>query len=278
MTTQETRNKIEIGNESFDLGLALSGGGAKGFAHLGVLKALNERGLFPDLISGTSAGAFAGVLYADGYTPEEILSFFQKKGFREFAEFTIPQGGFFKSTGFNNFLKKHLRARTFEDLKVPMRIVATDIELGESKIFSSGHLIPAVLASCSVPIIFTPVEIDEHYYVDGGLFKNFPVSTIRRECKHIFGVNVSPITTMEYRKSIKYIAERSFHYMSGSNTLLDRNLCDYLIESTDLSKYSMFDLDHVDEIFNTGYELARQFLADKDHEIKRVFARINLQV
>lgn len=264
---------MEVIKNNFDLGIALSGGGAKGFAHLGVLKALNEKGLYPEILSGTSAGAFAGVLYADGHSPEEILTFFQNKGFKEFAEFTIPQGGFFKSHGFQSFLKKHLRARTFEELKIPLRVVATDIELGQSKIFSSGPLIPAVIASCSVPIIFTPVEIDKHYYVDGGLFKNFPVSTIRRECNKIVGVNVSPITSMKYKKSLKYIAERSFHYMSGSNTLLDRNLCDYLIESSDLSKYSMFDLEHVSQIFEAGYELASQFLSSKKNESIKDFSR-----
>lgn len=258
----------------YKLGVALSGGGAKGFAHLGVLQALNETDLYPEVISGTSAGAFAGVLYADGYTPEEILSFFKKKVFREFAEFTIPHGGFFKSDRFRSFLKKHLRARTFEELRIPLHAVATDIEHGESKVFSSGPLIPAVIASCSVPIIFRPVEINGHYYVDGGLFKNFPVSTIRRECEKIIGVNVSPITKSDFRSSIKYIAERSFHYMSGSNTLLDRNLCDYLIESTSLSKYSMFDLDHVEEIYQAGYDLTMDYFKEKQNMLIKDFPHI----
>lgn len=261
---------------TYKLGLTLSGGGAKGFAHLGVLQALNEKGLYPEIISGTSAGAFAGVLYADGHSPQEILSFFQKKVFREFAEFTIPHGGFFKSDRFRSFLKKHLRAKTFEDLKVPLYVTATDIEHGESKTFTSGSLIPAVIASCSVPIIFRPVEINDHYYVDGGLFKNFPVSTIRRECNKIIGVNVSPITKAEFRSSIKYIAERSFHYMSGSNTLLDRNLCDYLIESSLLSKYSMFDLDHVDEIYQAGYDLTMAFFEEKKNTLTKDFPNITL--
>ncbi|MBB4037872.1 NTE family protein [Dysgonomonas hofstadii] len=251
---------MEENKSIYKLGVALSGGGAKGFAHLGVLEALNEKGLYPEVISGTSAGAFAGVLYADGYTPLEIKALFQKKVFREFAEFTIPHGGFFKSEGFHSFLKKHLRAKHFEDLKIPLRVVATDIEYGDSHVFTSGTLIPSVIASCSVPIIFRPVEINEHYYVDGGLFKNFPVSTIRKECKKIIGVNVSPLMKSEFKSSIKYIAERSFHYMSVSNTLLDRNLCDYLIESDSLFKYSMFDLDHVEEIYQAGYELALDFL------------------
>ncbi|NDV93821.1 phospholipase [Dysgonomonas sp. 521] len=265
---------METTKNQYKLGLALSGGGAKGFAHLGVLQALNERGLYPEVIAGTSAGAFAGVLYADGHTPEEILSFFKKKVFREFAEFAIPHGGFFKSDGFRSFLKKHLKARTFEELKIPLHAIATDIEHGESKVFSSGTLIPAVIASCSVPIIFRPVEINQHYYVDGGLFKNFPVSTIRRECIKIIGVNVSPITKADFRSSIKYIAERSFHYMSGSNTLLDRNLCDYLIESTSLSKYSMFDLEHVDEIYQAGYDLTISFFDERKDILKKDFPDI----
>ncbi len=255
----------------YKLGITLSGGGAKGFAHLGVLQALNDNGLFPEIISGTSAGAFAGVLYADGYPPKEILKFFKKKVFREFVEFTIPHGGFFKSDGFRSFLEEHLNADCFEDLKIPLCVVATDIEHGESHVFKSGSLIPAVIASCSVPIIFRPVEINGHYYVDGGLFKNFPVSTIRKECRKIIGVNVSPITKAEYKSSIKYIAERSFHYMSGSNTLLDRNLCDYLIESLSLSQYSMFDLDHVEEIYQAGYDLTIKFFEENGESIKKDF-------
>lgn len=262
---------MDTAKNTYKLGVALSGGGAKGFAHLGVLQALNEKGLYPEVISGTSAGAFAGVLYADGYTPKEILVFFQNKVFREFAEFTIPHGGFFKSDGFRSFLKKHLRAGTFEDLKIPLRAVATDIEYGESKVFTRGAVIPAVIASCSVPIIFRPVEINKRYYVDGGLFKNFPVSTIRKECVKIIGVNVSPLTRAEFKSSIKYITERSFHYMSVSNTLLDRNLCDYLIESPSLSQYSMFDLDHVEEIYQVGYGLAIKFLEENKDSLKKDF-------
>lgn len=256
---------------TYKLGIALSGGGAKGFAHLGVLQALNERGLYPEVISGTSAGAFAGVFYADGYTPKDILEFFQNKIFREFVEFTIPHGGFFKSEGFHSFLKKHLKAKTFEELKIPLRTVATDIEYGESKVFKTGQIIPAVIASCSVPIIFRPVEVNGHFYVDGGLFKNFPVSTIRKECVKIIGVNVSPLTRAEFKSSIKYIAERSFHYMSVSNTLLDRNLCDYLIESASLSQYSMFDLDHVEEIYQIGYDLAIAYLEENKDSLKKDF-------
>lgn len=90
----------------YRLGLSLSGGGAKGFAHLGVMQLLNEKGFIPDLISGTSAGALAGCLLADGHSPHDIVMMFKDKGFGAFGEFGVPHGGFFKSTPFDSFLKK----------------------------------------------------------------------------------------------------------------------------------------------------------------------------
>lgn len=251
----------------FDLGIALSGGGAKGFAHLGVLQALNENDIYPQVISGTSAGALAGALYADGNEPKDIVSFFKQKKFQEFAEFGIPNGGFFKSTKLHSFLKSHLKAKSFDELKTPLYVAATDIEQGVLKIFTEGDIVSAVVASCTVPLVFAPIEIDSHYYVDGGLLKNFPVSTIRKECRKIIGVNVSPIRPLQYKQSLKYVAERSFHYMSSSNTFQDCKLCDYLIESPDLSVYSMFDLDNVDEIYNTGYTLALRYIAQEKERI-----------
>ncbi|SHF60055.1 patatin-like phospholipase family protein [Dysgonomonas macrotermitis] len=245
----------------YKLGLALSGGGAKGFAHLGVLKAMDELGIRPDIISGTSAGAFAGVLYADGYSPDEIISFFKKKSFKEFAELTIPHTGIFKTDRFKRFLKTHLKAKTFDDLHIPMKIIATDLANGTSVAFDEGPLIPAVIASCAFPIIFTPAEINNVYYVDGGLFKNFPVTPIRFDCETVIGVNVAPLTKQEFKNSLLYVAERSFHYMSVSNSFADRNLCDILLETEALSQYAMFTLEHTEEIVNIGYEFAKKEFA-----------------
>ena len=244
--------------QKYPIGLSLSGGGAKGFAHLGVLQAMGEIGLKPNIISGTSAGSIAGVLYADGYSPQEILSFFQEKEFKDFAELSIPKGGLFKSTRFHSFLKQYLRARNFEDLKIPLKVTATDIEHGVSVTFDKGPLIPVIVASCSYPIIFAPSEINGIHYVDGGLFKNFPVSVIREQCNKVIGVNVTPLTLQKYKNSLLYVAERSFHYMSVSNALAERNLCDLLIESGKISKYAMFSFDHINEIYEVGYQAAKR--------------------
>lgn len=240
----------------YELGLALSGGGAKGFGHIGAFQVLEECGVMPDIISGTSAGALAGVLFADGYTSGEIKEMFKGREFSEFAEFQIPKSGLFDNKRFGGFLKHHLRAKTFEELKIPLVVVATNLDKGKMQEFRTGPIVDPVVASCSIPIIFTPVAIDGSHYVDGGLFRNFPVSNIREECESIIGVNVSPLIAQEYKQTIFHIAERSYHYMFNANTLEDRLLCDLLIEIEELSAYKTFDLENVDKMVEIGYKAA----------------------
>jgi NTE family protein len=240
-------------NYQYNLGYALSGGGSRGFAHLGVLKKLDELDLKPDIVVGTSAGALAGVFYADGFQADEISELFRKKEFTQFAELTLPKSGFFKSTGLYNFLKKNLRAATFEQLKIPFISVTTDWERARTVAFSRGDkLIEAVVASCTVPIVFQPQFIDNVAYVDGGVFKNFPVSLIRRECKYVIGVNVSQIPRFE-KANIRKMSERTFRMMANANTLPDREMCDILIEPRGISRITMFDLKNIEQTVKLGY-------------------------
>ena len=240
-----------------NIGYALSGGGAKGFAHLGAIKALEERRLKPDIIAGTSAGALAGVFYADGFTPDEVVDLFENTKFKQFIEFTIPKSGLFKPTGLIDFLKRNLRAKTFDELQIPFTAVATDWKKGTYVAFSGNdNLAEAVVASCCVPLVFSPIKIDGRYYVDGGLLKNLPASVIREQCNVLFGVNVAMIMPPEDKNNLKYFAERTFTMMATSNTLADKKLCNVLIETKGLDKYWMFDLDHTKEIVQKGYESA----------------------
>ena len=215
----------------------MSGGGAKGFAHLGTLKVLQQYGLEPDVIVGTSAGALAGVFYADGYQPDEIVDLFRKREFREFVSFTIPRTGFLKSSGLQSFLKKNLRAKRFNQLKIPFYAVATNWEKSCFVAFSDGNdLVDSVVASCSVPIIFNPQMINDTPYVDGGVLKNFPVSVIRDVCRFVIGINVSQMIPPVEKKSIRTMVERTFNIMLNSNTIYDKSLCDILIEVPGLEK------------------------------------------
>lgn len=238
------------------LGLALSGGGARGFAHLGAFKLLEECGLKPDIIAGTSVGALMGSLFADGYSAEEIKTLFTDREFSEFTQLQIPKSGIFDTKRFRDFLKGHFRVKRIEELGTPMVIVATDLDNGKSHEFREGPLVDAVTASCSIPIIFSPVEIGGVHYVDGGLFRNFPVSVIREECERVIGVNVSPLLPQKYKQTLLGIAERSYHYIFQANTLEDRELCDVLIESQQVGLYKTFDLDSIEELAHIGYEAA----------------------
>jgi predicted acylesterase/phospholipase RssA/glycosidase len=250
----------------YKLGLALSGGGAKGFAHIGVFRLLEERGLVPDIISGTSAGALAGALFADGYTAAGIEQLFTGREFSEFAQLQIPKDGLFDNKRFRYFLRHCLRAKRFEDLKIPLVVVVTDLDNGKSHEFRNGPIVDAVIASCSIPIIFSPVEINGAHYVDGGLFRNFPVSNIREECEQIIGVNVSPLIPHKYKHTLWGIAERSYHYIFKSNTVEDRMMCDILVETEETDGYKTFDLDNIESIARIGYEAALQAFDKADRK------------
>ncbi len=245
----------------YKLGLALSGGGARGFAHAGALKALEEADIHPDLISGVSAGSIVGVLYADGYTPDEILELFAGVDFNDLAQLMLPRSAFFKMDGFRQFLKKHLRAQRLEDLAIPTHIIATNLDNGESVTFTSGAIIERVCASCSIPVVFPPVKIDGTYYVDGGVLRNFPVTPIRHLCDNVIGINVNPVSSDTYKQNIVDIAKRSYEYIFNSNSLADKELCDILIETDEIVEFNIFDIDNLKTIATYGYEDTKLTLA-----------------
>lgn len=258
----------DTNQKPYKLGLALSGGGAKGFAHIGVFKILEECALRPDVIVGTSVGSLMGALFADGYSASEIKELFTGREFSEFAQLQLPKSGLFDSKRFHYFLKRHLRAKNIEDLRIPLIIMATDLDNGESHEFRTGSIVEAVTASCSIPIIFSPVVIDGIHYVDGGLFHNFPVSIIREECDKVIGVNVSPLVPQKYKQTIYHIAERSYHYMFRANTLEDREMCDVLIEAEEFGLYKTFDIENVELISNIGYIAAGRAFEKVLHDNK----------
>lgn len=247
----------------YKIGIALSGGGIKGLCHAGVLKALEEHGIKPEIVAGVSAGAVVGALYADGYSPDEIAKLFEDISFRRMTKIQIPDGGFLKIDSFQRFLHKNLHAKTFEELKLPLRVVATDLDKGQVVTFSSGKLIDRVIASCSIPVLFSPKVIDGVRYVDGGVLKNFPVSTIRDDCDKVIGVNASPLVADEYKPTILNVAARSYHFMFKANILHDKELCDLLIEPVDMGNYETFDVDKGREIFDLGYHSTKQLLVTK---------------
>lgn len=139
----------------YNIGYALSGGFIKGFAHLGIMQALHEHGIRPEILSGVSAGALAAVFYADGKEPYHIVELFEHHSFKELTTFSINKQGLLKLDSFIDFLNSNLESKTIEELKIPTIITATDLDHGRIVSFKKGKIAERLAASCCMPIYRT---------------------------------------------------------------------------------------------------------------------------
>ncbi len=247
-------------SKKYNTGIALSGGGVRGFAHLGVLKALNEHDIYPEIISGTSAGAIAGVFYADGYSPEESFEIFYNNSLFHFTQVSIPNKGFLSMEKVSKILKKTIRAKTFEELKIPLYVAASNLNDGEIEYFHQGKIIDKVIASASIPVLFKPQIINGKTFVDGGVFDNLPIEPIKNQCEKLIGSHLNPLEKEENLDSIMKIAERTFHLSVGAKLKEKKEVCDLFIEAEELRNYGMLGLDKGREIFEAGYKITQKIL------------------
>lgn len=245
----------------YRIGVALSGGGAKGFAHVGALKALEENGIRPDVVAGVSAGAIVAALYAAGVPLDKMMKLFTDAKFRNFCEFTVKGGGFFKIDKFKLFLKHAIGDYTdIRELPVPVYIGATDLDHGTPAVFDSGDIIEAVAASCSIPILFRPVEIDGVRYVDGGVLRNMPSWILRDKCECLIGVNCSPLPDEDYKNTVMDIALRTYRLMLKANVKDDMMLCDLAVETPEIASYKVFNLKEIQKVYIRGYAATKSAL------------------
>ncbi len=249
-------------NRPFNTGLVLSGGAARGLAHLGVVKALYEKNIKPDCIAGTSAGSIAGVFLADGYDPEELLEIFLEKKIYEFVGLTFGKLGLLKISGIKDVLKKYLKAKTFDELNTCLYVACTNLNSGKVEYFNEGDLIIRVIASSSIPVLFTPIKINGSIYADGGIIDNLPVRPIKDKCRKIIGVHVNYTGPEDNVDSILKIAERSFHLSTGARIAEMAKKCDLFIEPDELKKYGLLDIGKGKEMFEIGYKEAKKMLEE----------------
>lgn len=244
--------------------IVLSGGGAKGFAHIGVLKALNEKGIFPEIVSGTSAGALVGSLYADGYTPDDIYEIFQGKDLYKLVQIILPRQGLFKMKDLITILKTHLKARRIEELKLETFICCTNFTIGRVRYFYEGPIIKPIVASASIPVLFQPIKINEELYVDGGMFQNLPVEPVLGKARRIIGVHVNPFGRLrEDETGLISTVERVFQLGTRANVLQNINECDWFIEPPKLKDFGMLNVKLGEEMYHIGYEYTMEYLEKK---------------
>lgn len=239
-----------------NVGLVLSGGGVKGVSHIGVIKALEEFGIYPTHISGSSAGAVIGAFYAAGYTPDEMLSFFETTPLFNISRYAFRKPGFIDTDKFFDDFKKYFPEDNFNALKKKLFITTVDMLNGKIKIFEEGELIKPFLASAAFPGIFSPVTIKNGVYADGGILDNFPVAPLKQSCDEIIGVYISPISTIraEKLKNSLNVLDRAIKINFSNGSLLKFSDCDLVIHPKSLNKYGLFDTKGIHDIFNIGYQ------------------------
>ncbi len=237
-------------------GLVLSGGGARGIAHLGVLKLLDEIGVKISAVSGTSAGAIIGAFYTAGYKPQEILEIARSRKFFGFSNLLFGKAGFFDMKPFETVYREYFPHNLIERLSIPLHIAATDIIRGEIRYYSSGDLSMALKASSSVPMVFQPVEYDGTILLDGGILNNFPLEPLVGKCERIIGVNVNSLSHKLEEIHMKDMLDRSFHFALSAQLREKADKCNVFIEPPDMSRFGMFDLGRMDEVFSFSYEYA----------------------
>ncbi|MAX82093.1 MAG: hypothetical protein CL843_18180 [Crocinitomicaceae bacterium] len=275
------------------IGLVLSGGGAKGLAHIGFLKVMEEAGLKPDYITGTSAGSFVGALYSMGYTPDQMKKIatsvdwttimgnkvplnrvaIEEKDYYsryifdidiEGTNFSLP-GGLITGHQLQQFIAEltfpYHSVTDFTQLPIPFKCVATDIETGEIIVMDSGNIAEAIRASMSIPTVFAPVEVDGRLLVDGGLVRNFPVQeVIDMGADVVIGVYTGyQLKDKENLKSLFSILTQSAFLMGMNDAYIQIPKCDIYIEP-ELGDLTSSDFVRADSIIARGERTARKYL------------------
>ena len=238
------------------IGLALSGGGSRGFAHLGVIKALDELGLKPSMITGTSAGSIVGAMIAAGYSPDYTMEAIASAGIFSHLKFAFNRFGLFKLAKAEELFLKFIPHNSFEQLKLPLTICATDLEKGEAAYFSEGELIKPILASCCLPGIFEPIRFQGKTLIDGGVTDNLPIGPLEQNCDFIIGVNVMPVNNNAAINSVKDVLMKSLFIAIRNNSGEKLKRCDIGIEPHEIYRYNGLNMSKAKEMFQLGYESA----------------------
>lgn len=238
------------------IGLVLSGGGVRGMAHIGLIKAMREHQIEAKVVAGTSIGALVGALYANDNTVDEMLTFFKETPLFQYSFFAINKPGFIDTERYVSIFKDFFPDNSFKSLKRPLFVVATDLLKGNEKVFYDGELIKPLLASAALPPVFSPVNIDNILYADGGIMNNFPKEYVDHLTDYVIGSNVSitvPLEKKDLRNSFQLTARVTSLMIHASNHEKLQE-CDVFIEPGELDSIGVLDKKGIENAFNIGYE------------------------
>lgn len=235
------------------IGLALGGGFARGIAHVGVLKLLEQENIPVSFVAGTSVGALIGAAYCSGVSPAELEEIASRVRFKDLARWTLSRYGFATNLRMINFLKKILRVPTFEELRIPLAVTATDFNSGEGVVFRSGPLADAVRASCAYPGVFLPVKVNGRLLIDGMLAHSLPT----RPAREMGADKVLAVSLRSHWKNgdgprhIFDVIGQCFSIAQDVNCASARQCADLVIEP-DVTGYRYDDFEHSAALVKIG--------------------------
>ena len=244
-------------------GVALSGGTAKSVTHVGVIKALVEAGIPISYVAGTSGGSIVGSMFASGMPISTMEAVATNMSWRKLVSIRLTRLGFISSQRIEDFVRETIGNMHFEDLAVPCGVVATNLVTGDRKVFRSGPVARAVRASCSIPQIYLPVEIDGEFYVDGGLSQYLPVETaLEMGAEFILASHLAPVDpTYRRPQNILQLVVQITGLMARKNFPISVAKSHYVVHPN-VDAYSSFDFEHAAEMIEIGYDATRRVVAD----------------
>lgn len=256
-----------------EFGLVLSGGGALGFAHIGAIKALEEAGIDPTWVAGSSMGAIIGVMYTAGYSADEIMQVVKEERLYRVGRLlrlksALRNSGMSTQKTLLSELHEFVPHNSFDSLKRHFMVCVTDVERGEPVYrYEGANLAEYVAASASIPALFEPVTIDSVRYVDGGVTDNLPASKLLSLNSKLFiiAVDVLPFIENYEAKNAIDMARWTLRLFQQKNMDANRNACDVLVQSFALEKYHEFDFKHYKEIYQYGYDAMKERLQMMDN-------------
>ncbi len=242
---------------SLKLGLALGSGAARGLAHIGVLKAFEEEGIYPDMVAGTSAGAMVGALYCAGVDVGSMVQIAKNIPVKELFDITVPKVGFIKGNRIEALISLLTHDMLIEDLNIPFRAVSTDLASGEKFVFDRGPISRAVRASISIPCIFVPLYIDDKVLVDGAIMERVPVNTAKdMGADIVVGVDVGFSAPKAKAKNIFDVIFQTIDTAERELLKCHAVGADLLIKPY-LPNIEPYKFDRIDECFDEGYHVAK---------------------
>jgi NTE family protein len=244
------------------LGLALSGGATHGAAHIGILQVLEREGIRPDFVAGTSAGALVGACYCAGVPLDEMEKVFLSLSWPTLVKITLKRPlALFDTQPMEEFIKKNIGLCEFKDLNIPFAAICCDIVTGERVVLNKGLVAPAVRASAAVPGLFSPVELEGHLLVDGGIVDNLPVKQVRTMgAKFVIACNVSRLAKKAKRPENPFETVMAMiSIMQARSVSLMHDRSDVYIQP-DISQYSSWGFGDAGKMIEAGKKAAEASL------------------